>query len=103
MRQVNRWWQAPELLVRWGGQYDDKVDIWSVGCIMAELLRRTPLFPGTDSPDQLKKIIEVTGTPTEQELNELCIPRMFHPVLPHRCNRHEEFELGFSGMSVYPG
>lgn len=40
---------------------------------MAELLRLTPLFPGTDYMDQLRRIINILGTPTEQELNELCL------------------------------
>ena len=71
-----RWWHAPELLVNWE-HYNNKIDIWSVGCIMAELLRHTPLFPGNDYLDQLQRIIAILGTPTEQELNELCMPRMF--------------------------
>ena len=69
---VERWWRAPEVMVSWE-QYNNKLDIWSVGCIMAELLRLTALFPGTDYMDQLRRIINILGTPTEQELNELCL------------------------------
>lgn len=88
-------------MVNWE-RYDNKIDIWSVGCVMAELLRHTPLFPGRDYLDVVPNIIRVIGTPTEQELNELCTPRMFLPLLTYRFIGHEPSELTFSGTSVYP-
>lgn len=44
------------------------MDIWSVGCIFAELLGREPLLPGDDYLDQVKRIIGIIGTPTREEL-----------------------------------
>lgn len=44
------------------------VDIWSVGCILYEILARKPLFTGKDHLDQIRKIIEKLGTPTEADL-----------------------------------
>jgi serine/threonine protein kinase len=44
------------------------IDVWSVGCIFAELLGRKPLFPGKDYIHQLKLIIQVLGSPAEEDL-----------------------------------
>lgn len=52
-------------------RYDKPVDIWSVGCIFAELLGRKPLFPGNNYLDQLEKIISIVGSPTQQELKKM--------------------------------
>ena len=60
-------YRAPELLFG-STAYGPALDIWSCGCIMAELMQRTPLFPGNDNDeiDQLSKIFLVTGTPLTQ-------------------------------------
>uniref|UniRef100_A0A8C5RDB3 Mitogen-activated protein kinase 11 n=1 Tax=Laticauda laticaudata TaxID=8630 RepID=A0A8C5RDB3_LATLA len=60
---ATRWYRAPEIMLNWM-HYNQTVDIWSVGCIMAELLKGKALFPGNDYIDQLKRIMEVVGTPT---------------------------------------
>lgn len=62
---VTRWYRAPELL--YGSRiYGTGVDMWAVGCILAELFKREPLFPGESDLDTLDKIINVLGTPTEK-------------------------------------
>ena len=54
---VSRWYRAPELLL--GNEvYDEKVDVWAVGCIMAEIFLRRPLFKGNDWKDQLLLILK---------------------------------------------
>ncbi len=45
---ATRWYRAPEVLLNWN-KYSKAVDMWSVGCIFAELLGRNPIFPGDDS------------------------------------------------------
>ncbi|XP_071399486.1 mitogen-activated protein kinase 12b isoform X2 [Centroberyx affinis] len=60
---VTRWYRAPEVILNWM-HYTQTVDIWSVGCIMAEMLLGKPLFKGNDHLDQLKEIMKITGTPT---------------------------------------
>jgi p38 MAP kinase len=70
---ATRWWRAPEVFINWE-RYDEKVDIWSVGCIMAELIILKPLFAGTDHIDQLTKIFDVVGTPDLATLDEVCEP-----------------------------
>lgn len=62
---VTRWYRAPELLFG-ARKYGTGVDIWAVGCILAELLLRTPLLPGESDLDQLDKITRAFGTPTEE-------------------------------------
>ncbi|CAL1686367.1 unnamed protein product [Lasius platythorax] len=61
---VTQWYRAPEVLL--GCSYATPVDIWSVGCIVAELCKLEPLFPGTSEGDQLDRIFQVLGTPSQQ-------------------------------------
>ncbi|CAF4787980.1 unnamed protein product [Rotaria sp. Silwood1] len=68
-----RWWYAPEMIIS-PEHCNKKVDIWSVGCIMAELIVRQPLFPGTSQSDQLTKIFDITGTPDSKTLDEMNMP-----------------------------
>lgn len=59
---TTRWYRAPEILVGWA-KYTAAVDMWAVGCITAELIGRTPLFPGQDSMKQIELICRFTGKP----------------------------------------
>jgi len=63
---VTRWYRAPELLLTCT-DYGPAIDIWSVGCIFAELLGRRPLFPGKDFVHQLSLITRVLGSPTAED------------------------------------
>ncbi|XP_065780559.1 mitogen-activated protein kinase 11 isoform X2 [Muntiacus reevesi] len=67
---ATRWYRAPEIMLNWM-HYNQTVDIWSVGCIMAELLQGKALFPGNDYIDQLKRIMEVVGTPSPEVLAKI--------------------------------
>ncbi|XP_078091699.1 mitogen-activated protein kinase 11-like [Mustelus asterias] len=67
---ATRWYRAPEIMLNWM-HYNQTVDIWSIGCIMAELLKGKALFPGTDYIDQLKRIMEVVGTPSTELLKKI--------------------------------
>ena len=87
------WWRAPEVFINWE-RYDEKVDIWSVGCIMAELIILKPLFAGTDHIDQLTKIFDIVGTPALTTLDEVCEPCKYQHQcchwmsdVPRRCAR----------------
>ncbi|CAG7833948.1 unnamed protein product [Allacma fusca] len=57
-----RWYRAPEVLLR-AAFYSSPIDIWAVGCIMAELYTFRPLFPGTSEIDEIFKICSILGTP----------------------------------------
>uniref|UniRef100_A0A8C3FMK5 mitogen-activated protein kinase n=1 Tax=Chrysemys picta bellii TaxID=8478 RepID=A0A8C3FMK5_CHRPI len=67
---ATRWYRAPEIMLNWM-HYNQTVDIWSVGCIMAELLTGRTLFPGTDHIDQLKLILRLVGTPGPELLKKI--------------------------------
>ncbi|KAE8707469.1 Cyclin-dependent kinase G-2 [Hibiscus syriacus] len=62
---VTQWYRAPELLLG-AKKYSTAVDMWSVGCIMAELLTKEPVFKGTNEIDQLRKIFDTLGVPNEK-------------------------------------
>lgn len=62
---VTLWYRAPELLFKAEG-YSAAIDMWSAGCIMAELVGKAPLFPGKNELDQLHMIFGVLGTPEEE-------------------------------------
>ena len=65
---VTRWYRAPELLMDCQG-YGKTVDVWALGCIFAEMLCRKPFFQGRDPSHQLQTIINVLGSPTDEELD----------------------------------
>nr|XP_019708390.1 cyclin-dependent kinase G-2 isoform X2 [Elaeis guineensis]XP_019708391.1 cyclin-dependent kinase G-2 isoform X2 [Elaeis guineensis]XP_029122387.1 cyclin-dependent kinase G-2 isoform X2 [Elaeis guineensis] len=62
---VTLWYRAPELLLG-AKEYSTAIDMWSLGCIMAELLAKEPLFNGKTEFDQLDKIFRTLGTPNEK-------------------------------------
>ena len=64
---VTRWYRAPELLC--GNEtYGPAIDLWSVGCILAEMLGKTALFPGRDVLTQLRLVVTTVGVPSAEAL-----------------------------------
>lgn len=63
---VTRWYRAPEIFLV--VNYNEAVDLWSVGCIHSELLLRKPLFPGKDIMDMLKRIVSALGFSMETDM-----------------------------------
>eukprot|EP00064_Thunnus_orientalis_P005231 superscaffoldBa00000501_g5245 len=70
---ATRWYRAPEIMLNSKG-YSKSIDIWSVGCILAEMLSNKPIFPGKHYLDQLNHILGVLGSPSQEDLN--CIINM---------------------------
>jgi len=62
---VTLWYRAPDVLLG-SRKYSTPIDIWSAGCIFAEMLTGKPLFPGKDTQDQLLRIFKIMGTPNEE-------------------------------------
>lgn len=60
---VTLWYRPPDVLLG-STKYSTEIDIWSVGCIFAEMSNMKPLFPGQKEEDELHKIFKVVGTPT---------------------------------------
>ncbi|TQD74996.1 hypothetical protein C1H46_039464 [Malus baccata] len=81
---VTRWYRAPELLLNCS-EYTAAIDIWSVGCIFMEILKREPLFPGKDYVQQLSLITELLGSPDDSDLGFLRSDnaRKYVKQLPH--------------------
>ncbi|PLN86144.1 mitogen-activated protein kinase HOG1 [Aspergillus taichungensis] len=65
-----RYYRAPEVMLSWQ-HYNEKVDIWSAGCIFAEMLLGKPLFPGNDHVHQFKLITETLGKPPSEVLRKI--------------------------------
>ncbi|KAK9757988.1 hypothetical protein RND81_01G198900 [Saponaria officinalis] len=93
----SRYYRAPELIFG-ATEYTTAIDMWSVGCVMAELLHGQPIFPGESGVDQLVEIIKILGTPTREEIRcmnpnytEFKFPqikahpwhKVFHKRMPH--------------------
>ncbi|KAL8589021.1 hypothetical protein ACOMHN_048002 [Nucella lapillus] len=89
-----RWYRAPEVLLR-STNYSSPIDVWAVGCIMAELYTLRPLFPGSSEVDEIFKICSVLGTPKMDDWEEgyrlssamkfrwpQCVPSPLRALLP---------------------
>jgi len=60
---ATRWYRAPEVLLG-SNKYDEKADMWSVGCILAEMILRNPLFNCNSTASQFEKILQTIGRPS---------------------------------------
>eukprot|EP00173_Palmaria_palmata_P001907 Plantae.Rhodophyta-Palmaria_palmata.ctg21414.p1 GENE.Plantae.Rhodophyta-Palmaria_palmata.ctg21414~~Plantae.Rhodophyta-Palmaria_palmata.ctg21414.p1 ORF type:complete len:318 (-),score=68.06 Plantae.Rhodophyta-Palmaria_palmata.ctg21414:46-900(-) len=67
---VTRWYRAPELLLA-GDEYSAAIDMWSAGCLIAELYTRKPIFPGRDVKNQIEVVTRIVGKPTKQQLKNI--------------------------------
>ncbi|XP_037913357.1 cyclin-dependent kinase 2 isoform X2 [Hermetia illucens] len=104
---VTLWYRAPEILL--GTKfYATGVDIWSLGCIFAEMIMRRPLFPGDSEIDQLYRIFRTLGTPDENIWPGVSylpdyksnFPKWESPNLPDALIKHESFDL-LKSMMLY--
>ncbi|ONK69850.1 uncharacterized protein A4U43_C05F27420 [Asparagus officinalis] len=92
---VTRWYRAPELLLCCDN-YGTSIDVWSVGCIFAELLGRKPIFPGTECLNQLKLIVNVLGTLDDADLSFIDNPKA------HRYIKSLPFSPPIPLSTLYP-
>uniref|UniRef100_A0A9J7YDP2 non-specific serine/threonine protein kinase n=1 Tax=Cyprinus carpio carpio TaxID=630221 RepID=A0A9J7YDP2_CYPCA len=93
-----RWYRAPEVLLR-SPVYSSPIDIWAVGCIIAELYTLRPLFPGNSEVDEIFKICQVLGTVKKSDWPEgyqlaaamnfrfpQCVPTPLKTLIPNATN-----------------
>ncbi|XP_076017172.1 serine/threonine-protein kinase MAK isoform X2 [Genypterus blacodes] len=93
-----RWYRAPEVLLR-SSLYSSPIDLWAVGCIMAELYTLRPLFPGNSEVDEIFKICQVLGTVKKSDWPEgyqlasamnfrfpQCVPTHLKTLIPNASN-----------------
>lgn len=97
---ATRWYRAPEIMLTFK-QYTKAIDIWSIGCILAEMLSGRPLFPGRDYHHQLTLILDVLGTPTLDEFYAISSRRSrdYLRALPFRKKR--DFATLFPNASAH--
>ncbi|XP_078594497.1 serine/threonine-protein kinase MAK-like isoform X1 [Branchiostoma floridae x Branchiostoma japonicum] len=93
-----RWYRAPEVLLR-SRNYSSPIDMWAIGCIMAELYTLRPLFPGSSEVDEIFKVCQVLGTPSKSDWPEghqlaaamnfrfpQCVPTNLKTLIPNASN-----------------
>ncbi|ODV93405.1 hypothetical protein PACTADRAFT_77777 [Pachysolen tannophilus NRRL Y-2460] len=78
---VTLWYRSPEILLG-GKQYSTGVDMWSVGCIFAEMSNRKPIFPGDSEIDEIFRIFRILGTPNEEIWPDITYLPDFKPTFP---------------------
>ncbi|PWN39394.1 putative MAP kinase Kpp2 [Ceraceosorus guamensis] len=85
---ATRWYRAPEIMLTFK-EYTKAIDIWSVGCILAEMLSGKPLFPGRDYHHQLSLTLEILGTPSLDDFYAITSTRSrdYIRALPFRKRR----------------
>lgn len=94
---VTRWYRAPEVMLL-PKQYTSAVDLWSVGCILCEILGRRAVFPGKNHIDMVCRVAEVLGTPPEEEVTWLPRDSDAYRFLRKVCPQ----SLGVPLESLYP-
>ena len=67
---ATRWFRAPEILLG-SRTYSKAIDIWSLGCLLGEMIKGKPLFPGNSTKNQIEKVLMWTGPPTKHDLEGL--------------------------------
>lgn len=99
---ATRYYRAPEFMLTWRS-YGPAVDIWSLGCIMAEMATAVLLFPGADHIHHLKSIIRLVGSPPASLLERICSPstRKYVAMLPVQARA--DFQALFSGHLGWEG
>ena len=98
----SRYYRAPELIFG-GTDYTPAIDIWSVGCVMAELILGSPIFSGESGVDQLVEIIKVLGTPSREEINSMnpnYTELKFPQIKGHSLNRIFGATIGLDALDL---
>ncbi|CAI9753107.1 unnamed protein product [Fraxinus pennsylvanica] len=77
-RVVTLWYRAPELLLG-STDYEEGIDLWSAGCLLAEMFEGRPIMPGRNEIEQLHKIFKLCGSPPEHYWRKMKPPTTFRP------------------------
>nr|ODN95417.1 CMGC/MAPK protein kinase [Cryptococcus depauperatus CBS 7855] len=89
---ATRWYRAPEVMLSFQ-EYTKAIDLWSVGSILAEMINGKPLFPGRDYHHQLSLILQVLGTPTMDDFNEITSQRSKDYLRALEFTRRQDFSV----------
>nr|GME04763.1 probable serine/threonine-protein kinase At1g54610 [Ipomoea batatas]GME18339.1 probable serine/threonine-protein kinase At1g54610 [Ipomoea batatas] len=89
-RVVTLWYRAPELLLG-ATEYGAGIDLWSAGCLMAEMFAGRPIMPGRTEVEQLHKIFKLCGTPSNDYWAKTRILTTFRPPYAYKSNMTDAF------------
>ncbi|KAI7727652.1 hypothetical protein M8C21_003443, partial [Ambrosia artemisiifolia] len=89
-RVVTLWYRSPELLLG-TTIYGPGIDLWSAGCLLAEMFAGRPIMPGRTEVEQLHKIFKLCGTPSSDYWKKLKLSTTFRPPHSYKPNLHEAF------------
>lgn len=92
---VSRWYRAPEVFLS-QGRYGVALDVWSCGCVLAELLGRQPLFPGRHPMHQMQLITDVLGRPSDEDL--ITFPDIANPCKAYLQSLFQSRVVGGGGV-----
>ncbi|CAD8196371.1 unnamed protein product [Paramecium octaurelia] len=95
---ATRWYRAPEILLG-STKYSKAVDMWSVGCIIGELVVGKAIFPGTSTLNQIERIIELLGKPRADEIESLDSPLAGNILASINASKKKQFNTFFQGAS----
>ena len=95
---ATRWYRAPEILLG-STKYTKAVDMWSVGCILGELIIGKAIFPGTSTLNQIERVLELIGKPKDEDINSLESPVAYNILSSINVNKKKGFQSFFQGSS----
>ncbi len=96
---ATRWYRAPELLLA-NENYDPKIEVWSIGCIMAEMYLRKPFLMGTDWKNQLFLILDLLGTPHKKDTDFIENPKAKEFLKNYPENPEERIDEIFEDVDI---
>ncbi|RLN23231.1 mitogen-activated protein kinase 16 [Panicum miliaceum] len=94
---ATRWYRAPELCGSFFSKYTPAIDIWSIGCIFAEMLSGKPLFPGKNVVHQLDLMTDLLGTPSSESISRIRNEK----ACRYLCNMRKKYPIPFT--QKFPG
>ncbi|XP_074335857.1 putative serine/threonine-protein kinase At1g54610 [Apium graveolens] len=101
-RVVTLWYRAPELLLG-STDYGVGIDLWSAGCLLAEMFMGRPIMPGRTEVEQLHRIFKLCGSPSEDYWKKIKPPTTFRPPSQYKPSFHEAFgSLPDSALALLP-
>lgn len=98
---ITSWYRAPELIC-YCDNYGKPVDLWGVGCVVAELLLYRPLFPGNDASHHLSLIIQIVGVPSMDRLNSMNLKRNHLDVIQRCLDKKKKSQEQETLSSLFP-
>ncbi|EAR90208.2 extracellular response kinase (macronuclear) [Tetrahymena thermophila SB210] len=95
---ATRWYRAPEILLG-STKYTKAVDMWSVGCILGELIIGKSIFPGVSTLNQIERVLELTGKPKNEDIEAIESSLAWNILNSINITKQKKFEQFFQGAS----